>query len=75
MLLKQDESPASHTFQEIAALAQIVLDKCVEFGTSFVWVRGQAFDASLPWNVIVTSQDSFQKAIGRRQLHDHERHF
>lgn len=63
MLLKQGESPASPTYQQIADLAQIVLDKCVEFGTPFAWVRGQAFDISLPWNAIVTRQDSCQKII------------
>lgn len=58
MLVGQDALSASTSFNHIADLAQKVLDKCVEFAVPFSFVRGQAFDTSIPWNVIVTYQDS-----------------
>jgi hypothetical protein len=54
----QDLLGASPSYNDIADLAQIVLDQCVEFGAPLSWIRGQAFDTLLPWNVIVTAQDS-----------------
>ncbi|POS69421.1 hypothetical protein DHEL01_v212183 [Diaporthe helianthi] len=48
---------ASPSYNAVADLAQIVMDKCVEFGTPISWVRGQAFHATLPWNVIITAED------------------
>ncbi|KAG8158426.1 hypothetical protein KVR01_011548 [Diaporthe batatas] len=52
-----DTRQVTFTFDDVADMAQIVMDKCVEFGTPLSWVRGQAFHASLPWNVIVTAED------------------
>ncbi|KAI3400580.1 hypothetical protein diail_2782 [Diaporthe ilicicola] len=54
----QDALSASTSYNTIADLALVVFMKCIEFDTPFSWIRGQAFDTSLPWNVIVTSQDS-----------------
>lgn len=58
ILVGQDSIGASPSYNKIADLAQIVMDQCVEFGTPYSWIRGQAFDTSLPWNVIITAQDS-----------------
>ena len=58
ILVEQDSIAASPSYNKIADLGKIVMDQCVEFGTPFSWIRGQAFDISLPWNVIITAQDS-----------------
>lgn len=58
MFSGQDLVGASPSFNDIADLGQVVLDQCVEFGTPSSWIRGQAFNATPPWNVIVTAQDS-----------------
>ncbi|KAL1853901.1 hypothetical protein Daus18300_011643 [Diaporthe australafricana] len=52
-----DDMSASSSYSYIADLAQKVLDKCVEFAVPYAYVRGQVFDTSIPWNVIVTYKD------------------
>lgn len=58
MPVGKDTQQVNLHYNDVADLAQMVMDKCVEFGTPLSWVRGQAFHASLPWNVIVTAEDS-----------------
>lgn len=54
---KQGDTKSSAKASELADLAMRIIPTCTEFAVPMSWTRGQVFDESRPWNVIVTGYE------------------